>query len=151
MGLSVLTSQQTRVARAAKEVVALPLWPCPPTGQGVSTRGEADVEPAEPLSPCRGVSRSRPTSWRWGSCPPTFVDCVSRGSGDFFRAIRAGHSNNMTCRTSMGGGIVLLSSRTPGGSNILSLFLVREGVSGLFQAQALEGLLCLDPRPLLCG
>ena len=46
----------------------------------------------------------------------------------------------------MGGGIVLLSSRTPGGSNILSLFLVREGASELLRAQAMEALLCLSPR-----
>ena len=57
----------------------------------------------------------------------------------------------MIYRTCMGGGIVWLSSRTPGDSNISSLFLVREEVSGLSRAQALEDLLCLDPRPLLSG
>ena len=105
-----------------------------------------------PCSPVGVFPRSRPTSWGdWDLVPLTFVGCVSRGSGYFFRAIRTGHSNSMTCRTSMGGGIVWLSSRTPGDSNILSLFLVREGVSGLSRAQALEDLLCLGPRPLQGG
>ena len=56
VGLSVLTSQQTRMARAATGVVAMPLFgPVLRLGGDGSTRREAGGSPRSPLFPCRGV------------------------------------------------------------------------------------------------
>ena len=106
------------------------------------------VVPWSSLAPCRGVSQESGLLGV-GLRPLKLVGCVSRGSGSFSWLFRAGHSSSMIYRTCMGGGIVWLLSRTPGGSNISSLFLEREGVSGLSRARAMGDLLCLSPRLLL--
>ena len=116
---------------------------------GAVIRGEADVGPGAPFSPVGEIPRS-PVSWG-GLWSLRLVGYVSRGAGRWSWSSHAGRSSSMICRTCMGGGIVWLLFRTPGGNNILLLFSVREGVSGLSQARAMEDLLCLGPRPLLGG